>query len=381
MTANNGAMTGRERYLVALRGGVPDRVPLHELHWGPGFIREVLGRPFSLYHNADDEVAMARATGVDMAWTAPLGFTALTSIQMHGETFVDEWGTRWGSNEQSWPAAWSYGDVVNSREDWVKVRFPDPDLPFRYEQPRRFVELAAGELAVVGGVRGPFSATWMLAGLVNMSTWLYDDPPLLAEMLREMGRYNTQLGLGLLQAGVDAVIVHDDWGMNKSTFIKPDDWRRLVYPCIAEQVETLAATGAPVILHSDGNLNRILDDIAQLRICALNPIQRGANMNLAEIKVRYGERLCLIGNLDTSGVLSHGAPDDVERQALECLRDAAPGGGYIMAPDHSYHGAISHANIRRALEACRRYGDYPLDVGAIQGRLAELASSGITVPE
>ena len=381
MTPNNGAMTGRERYLAALRGGAPDRVPLHELHWGPGFIREVLGQPFSPYHNADDEVAMARATGVDMVWTAPLGFTALTSIQLHGETFVDEWGTQWGSNEQSWPAAWSYGDVVNSREDWVKVRFPDPELPVRYEQPRRFVELSAGDLAVVGGVRGPFSATWMLAGLVNMSTWLYDDPSLLAEMLREMGRYNTQLGLGLIRAGVDAVIVHDDWGMNKSTFIKPDDWRRLVYPCIAEQVEALAATGAPVILHSDGNLNRILDDIVQLRICALNPIQRGANMNVAEIKARYDGRLCLIGNLDTSGVLSHGTPDDVERQALECLRDAAPGGGYIMAPDHSYHGAIPHANIWRALETCKRYGNYPLDGGAIEARLAELERSTIAAPE
>jgi uroporphyrinogen decarboxylase len=368
-------MNPRERYLTALRGGVPDRVPLHELHWGPGFIKAVLDQPFSPHHNADDEVAMARATGVDMVWTAPLGFTALTSVQLHGETFVDEWGTRWGSNEQSWPAAWSYGDVINSREDWAKVILPDPDLAVRYEQPRRFLELAGGELAVVGGVRGPFSAAWMLAGLVNLSTWLYDDPPFLAEMLREMGRWNTRLGLGLIRAGVDAVIIHDDWGMNKSTFIKPEDWRRFVYPCIADQVETLAATGTPVILHSDGNLNRILDDIVKLKICALNPIQRGANMNLAEIKARYGSRLCLIGNLDTSGVLSQGAPDDVERQALECLRDAAPGGGFIMAPDHSFHGGIPYPNIRRTLETCKRYGGYPLDTKGIEARLAELGFS------
>jgi uroporphyrinogen decarboxylase len=368
-------MTGRERYLTALRGGAANRVPLHELHWGPGFIKAVLGQPLSPHHNADDEVAMARATGVDMVWTAPLGFTALTNIQLHGETFVDEWGTRWSSNEQSWPAAWSHGEVVNSREDWVKIRFPDPDLSVRYEQPRRFVELAAGELAVVGGVRGPFSATWMLAGLVNMGTWLYDDPSLLEEMLREMGRYNARLGLGMIRAGVDAVIIHDDWGMNKSTFIKPDDWRRLVYPCIAEEVETLAATGTPVILHSDGNLNRILDDIVQLGICALNPIQRGANMSLPEIKARYGHRLCLIGNLDTAGVLSNGTPDDVEQQVLECLRDAAPGGAYVMAPDHSYHGAIPHANIWRALETCKRYGGYPLDLEAVEARLAGLSGA------
>ena len=366
--------TGRDRYLAALGGGTPDRVPLHELHWSPRFIAEVLAVPHSFHHNADDQVAMARATGVDMVWTAPLGFTALTSVQLHGEDFVDEWGTRWGSNEQSWPAAWSKEDVVKNRQDWARItaNLPDADWPERTVQPRRFVELAAGELAVVGGVRGPFSAVWMLSGLVNMGTWLYDDPGLLAEMLQVMGRWNTALALNLVKAGVDAVIIHDDWGMNKATFIRPRDWRKLVFPVISEQVAAIAKTGAPVILHSDGNLNAILPDIVDLPIVALNPIQRGAAMNLAEIKQQYGRRICLIGNLDTSGTLSHGTPDDVERETLNCLLDAALGGGYILAPDHSYHSAIPSPNIWRALETCKTYGHYPLDCDAIRRRLAEL---------
>ena len=368
-------MTGRDRYLAALRGGVPDRVPLHELHWSPRFITELLGTLHSLYHNADDEVAMARATGIDMVWTAPLGFTALTGLQLHGEQFVDEWGTPWGSNEQSWPAAWSKKDIVKSRDDWQRLGIPDPDLPVRTEQPRRFVELAGGELAVIGGVRGPFSAAWMLAGLVNMSTWLYDDPGLLTDILREMGRWNTQLALNMVRSGVDAIMIHDDWGMNTSTFIRPDDWRRLVFPWIAEEVEAVAATGTPVILHSDGNLNSIMNDIVQLRIAGLNPIQRGANMNLPAIKRQYGRRLCLIGNLDTAQTLAYGSPDDVEREVLECLRDAGPDGGYVLAPDHSFHGAVPSANIWRALSTCKNFGRYPLDENAIEDRLADLTAT------
>jgi uroporphyrinogen decarboxylase len=176
----------------------------------------------------------------------------------------------------------------------------------------------------------------------------------------------------MVRAGVDAIIIHDDWGMNKSTFIKPDDWRRLVFPCIAEEVEVVAATGTPVILHSDGNLNRIMDDIIQLGIVALNPIQRGAYMDLAAIKRQYGSRLCLIGNLNTAQTLAYGGPDDVEREVLECLRDAAPGGGYILAPDHSYHGAIPTANIWRALDTCKQHGSYPQQLAAIEARLTEL---------
>ena len=365
-------MTRRERFLTALGGRVPDRVPLFEYHFGPSFIKAVLGEPSNTYHNVDDEVAVARAVGLDMVWTAPLGFTGFTTVQLGGERYQDEWGAWWGSNANSWPAGWTEGDVVKSREDWKSLRMPDPDLPERMQQPRRAVELAAGELAVIGGVRGPFSAAWMLAGLVNMGMWIYDDPQLLEEILREMGRWNTRLGLHLIEAGVDAVIIHDDWGMNKSIFIRPDDWRRFVLPHIAEQVETLAATGTPVILHSDGNLNAILDDIVQLKISALNPLQRGANMNLAQVKAKYGHRLCLIGNLSTTTTLAHGNLLDVEREVLECLRDAAPGGGYILAPDHSYHSGVPVPSIRQALDTCKKYGAYPLDMRAINDRLAEL---------
>jgi uroporphyrinogen decarboxylase len=268
--------------------------------------------------------------------------------------------------------------IVNNRAEWRKLKFPDPDLPVRMEQPRRAVALAndavAGNpLAVVGAVRGPFSGAWMAAGMVNMSNWIYKDPELLNDVLREMARWNTQVGLNLIAAGVDAIMIHDDWGMNMGLMIKPDHWRRYVLPHIAEEVSALAATGTPVIMHSDGNLNAIMDDIAQLEIAALNPLQRNAGMNLAQLKRRYGDRLCLIGNISATVTLPHRGVTEVALEALECIRDAAPGGGYIMAPDHSYHGAVPSENVRAVFETCQEYGAYPLDLPAIEARIAELA--------
>ncbi|MCP4413441.1 MAG: hypothetical protein GY808_12860, partial [Gammaproteobacteria bacterium] len=261
-------MTSRERFMTALGGGIPDRVPMFEFYWGLPFIKSVLGEISNPHHNADDEVRMSKATGIDMVYTAPLGFTSFSSIKQNGEKFKDEWGTWWGSNEKSWPGCWPLGDVVNSREDWRKLNIPDPTLPVRFEQPKRTVELANNELAVVGGIRGPFSALWMLAGVVNICTWLYDDPKFLHELLREMGKWNTQLGLKLIESGVDAVIIHDDWGMNTANFINPDHWKEFVRPYISEEVETLASKDRPIILHSDGNLNALMDEIAQLNIVA-----------------------------------------------------------------------------------------------------------------
>ena len=95
-------------------------------------------------------------------------------------------------------------------------------------------------------------------------------------------------------------------------------------------------------------------------------------MSLAQVKAKYGHRLCLIGNLSTTTTLAHGNLLDVEREVLECLRDAAPGGGYILAPDHSYHSGVPVPSIRQALATGKKYGAYPLDIGAINARLAEL---------
>jgi uroporphyrinogen decarboxylase len=89
-------------------------------------------------------------------------------------------------------------------------------------------------------------------------------------------------------------------------------------------------------------------------------------MNIGAVKKKYGDRLCLIGNLSVTTTLPHGTPDDVACETLECLREAAPGGGYILAADHSFHGGVPPANVWRALETCRQFGQYPLDMAAIE---------------
>ena len=313
-------MNPRERFMTALTGGIPDRVPLFETHFCMRFIREVLGPDALPWHNVDDEVKMSCAMGLDMVWSAPVGFTSFANIQQHGQRYQDEWGTWYGTDESSWPGLWMENTVVNDREEWRKLKFPDPWLPVRSEQHRRPLELAGGELAVVGAVRGPFSGGWMVAGMVNLSCWVLNEPDLFEDVMREMARWNTQMGLNLIQAGVDAIMIHDDWGMNMGLMIKPDQWRRYVFPHIAEEVETLAATGTPIIMHSDGNLNVIMDDIVQMKVSAFNPVQRNADMDIVAIKRKYGNRLCLIGNISASQTLPYGTPEDVELQCLDFLR-------------------------------------------------------------
>ncbi len=83
-------------------------------------------------------------------------------------------------------------------------------------------------------------------------------------------------------------------------------------------------------------------------------------MDLARVKKLYKGRLCPIGNINNKTTMGTGTPEAVSREALECLKIGAPGGGYILATDHSLHDDIPLENVYAYIEVAGKYGTYPL---------------------
>ena len=112
----------------------------------------------------------------------------------------------------------------------------------------------------------------------------------------------------------------------------------------------------PVLLHACGNITNYMDDLAQTKINSIHPLQRTAGIDLAAVKEKYGKRWCLIGNIDSSRTLPYGTPADVIAEAKAAIDAAAPGGGYILASDHSLHDGIPIANILALRQVGQEYG-------------------------
>jgi uroporphyrinogen decarboxylase len=79
-------------------------------------------------------------------------------------------------------------------------------------------------------------------------------------------------------------------------------------------------------------------------------------MDLRAVKEKYGKRFCIIGNIDSTRTLPYGTPTDVAAEAKEAMDIAAPGGGYILASDHSLHDGIPVENIRELARVGTAYG-------------------------
>lgn len=353
-------MTPRERFLTAVSGGQPDRVPLYDFLFSPMVYEAVNGHPPQGY-TPRDVMDCTRGLGLDAAFFfigAPRGYQVR---RLAPNLYLDEWSTTIQENPAiSWPGGPPVDFPVKTREDWQNYAPPDIHAPGRTDDVLEALRRSKGEIAILGGVLGPLTAAWQIMGLENFMLKLYDDPTLVHQVLRTVTDYFTEAGRLLWEAGVDALLVADDHASTSGPFMSLAHFREFVLPYFTEMVRTFRGWGARVIMHNDGDLRLYLDDLVATGINAYHPVERAAGMDLATVKTRYGLGVCLIGNIDNKGVLVRGTPEEVEAAVLECLRVGAPGGGYVLASDHSLHDDMPLENVFRMFETARRYGHYPL---------------------
>ena len=79
-------------------------------------------------------------------------------------------------------------------------------------------------------------------------------------------------------------------------------------------------------------------------------------MDLLDIKERYGNLWCIIGNIDSSRTLPYGTPGEVAAEVRGAIDIAAPGGGFVLASDHSLHDGIPIENIVTMFRVGAEYG-------------------------
>ena len=125
---------------------------------------------------------------------------------------------------------------------------------------------------------------------------------------------------------------------------------------VRQGIEAARARGLPVCFHIDGNVTSMLDDIVEMGVDILNPIEPcdGAQ-DIYRIKERCGDRLALCGDIDVNGVLYRGSPADVERDVREHIAGLARGGGYIVASSHDLHQLIPIENFYAMRDATHDY--------------------------
>jgi uroporphyrinogen decarboxylase len=346
-------VTGRERILTALDGREPDRVPI------------------ALAFYRVDAVALAprgawRDDLVDVRFVDfPL---SVEERELRRRAAPFEGDTRIGSPAQvARYATWRYrperssdGNPLERATDLADLeRFPFPrvsgprvvdGLARQVDELHRAGLAAGGNTPHLGGEL--FESAWRLRGLENFLIDLVsrkDMAHFLLDRLAELARHNAST---LARAGVDVLALDDDVGMPGRMLISPSTWREFFKPRMAGIIAA-ARTARPdvrILYHSDGTIEPIVDDLVELGVDALNPLQP-EHMDAARIRRRYGPRLALWGTVGRQTTFAFGTPEAIRREVrarVETLGRA----GLVLCPCYDIDEPdIPWANIEAFLEA------------------------------
>jgi uroporphyrinogen decarboxylase len=156
--------------------------------------------------------------------------------------------------------------------------------------------------------------------------------------------------------GLDGFALCTDYCFNRGPFLRPADFAEFVSPYLARLIQGYRELGFYTSKHTDGNIMPILDQLAA-NPHALHSLDPQGGVDIAEVKRRYGDQLCLVGNVKWSA-LDSGSEEEVRESARYALQNGMPGGGYIFSSSNCIYTSLPLSRYELMLDVWRQEGDY-----------------------
>ena len=354
-----------ERFMITLNCEEPDRVPLGDWHVDRLPMESFMGRKIA---SLQDEIDFWHSAGFDYMTTssgilepvrAPEGMTVKGAAV---QTEYEE------AREREW--ALEHDGVITDWEAFEKYPWPSADDFDLSKWDVLDQTLPAGMKAVLllGKI---YTTVWMFMGAETFFNALENDPELIAAMFEKVGKIQYETFLRVSDhSSVGAVLNPDDIAHNTGLLIHPRYLKKYLFPWYKKIGDVCRDKGIGFIFHSDGDCTESMDDLVDCGFHGFNPIQPNC-MDIDAVKKKWGQKLCLIGNLNLDSTLTLGTPDDVRAEVYERIRTIGPGGGYMVASSNSITDYVPLANMKALIDATFDFGRYPiqLEEGGVKGKV------------
>ena len=377
-------MNAKERVIKALNHEVPDRIPLFcqilmpefqkKLlnYWGDSFIKDrrlkLSYRDYNLEHKL----------GYDMAW----GFDSFPHyippkyMQEHplpklpdGNKYVDLNGKIFlNRSNRELGDAFYLGNYIDSEEK--ADYFYDTYFAIEWEEApnfarninKRLKKFPIEEFVPCCHLNPILESMWMGMGLGLLIKLIRKDKAKIKHYIDLRKKKLVDAAKLNAETDFDVFFICDDTALKGTTMINPIYHRELFIPAYKEAVEILRKAGKYVIFHSDGFTEPYFEGLIEAGFSGVESLEPMAGMNLKQLKETYGDKLCLIGNIDVSQLLPYGSKEDVINEVRKCIQDAAQGGGYMLSACTDITNSCKVENVLTMISAAKKHGKYPISL-------------------
>jgi len=209
------------------------------------------------------------------------------------------------------------GAVITDIESFNEYNWPNPD-DFDYSHMKNY-EMPDGMKLMVAGPNGILENVIELCGYENLCIMTYEEPQLVYDIFENVGKRLLQYyELSIKHKSVGLLMSNDDWGFNTQTMLSPDDMRKFVFPWHKKIVELAHNTGIPAVLHSCGNLEKIMDDIIDVMKYDGKHSYEDNILCVEDSYRKWGSRISILGGIDLNFIVTK-KPEEITKRCRSML--------------------------------------------------------------
>lgn len=362
-------MDGRQRIALALARQEPDAVPIWELAFNEpsiiGIARHFMDQDelpelkLALDMTGEEKLKILQAMvafvkGLDLDGVTAMSMTPKQRLDQ--DHVLDDFGVTARLSPLGEPHP--VKGPINQPDDLKSYRMRKPaDGDFLMLD---VLKAMLPGRSVAFDVQGPFRLAWGLRG--SMEKFLMDfilNPGFARELMRMTTDYILEAVDRAFDKGADWLLLDGDLAFNAGPLMSPAHYREFIGPRHREIADLVHRRGSKIVKHSDGNLLPLFPGLLAAGMDGVHPLQP-QNMDIGQVKKDYGDRLCLVGNIDCSFLLVSGTESEIRQNVRDTIRIAAPRGGYIISSSNTIHPGVKPENYLAMARAAREFGRYPV---------------------
>ena len=373
-------MNAKERVIKTLNHEEPDRVPLFCQAIMPGFERNLLEYWGKEYKHDEKYVLyfsdynVKKKLGFDCCWgfgvvpvKLPRDFLKDNPLpQLNDPNKIIDIDGRIYLRNPEFNMPWYYENYISTEE--MADYFYDTYYSIKWEENSKFIPklnktlstYPTDEILPCAHINSILEPIWEGLGLSLFTKLLRKNKTKLKKYIDLRTKIAVAGSKVLAETDFDVFFLCDDTAFKNRTMINPKDHRELIIPAYKKILHEINKAGKYTIFHSDGFTEPYFDGLIEAGFKGVESLEPMAGMNLKHLKETYGDKLCLIGNIDVSELLPFGTIDEVSQAVKKCIKDAGEGGGYMLSACTDITNACKLENIFTMISATKKYGKYPL---------------------
>jgi uroporphyrinogen decarboxylase len=372
-------MTSRERVMAALSHRQPDRVPVDlggtrnssmvvegyeplKSHFGVRTETRLIDRMMRI---AEIEEPVLTSLRIDTRGVNPGPATAGLFAELGPRAYRDMWGVA-----RVWPEGSYYYDLQGSPlageisiSDILKHPWPDPDDPgftAGLQDRVRWIRQNT-ECAVILNVSSAF--VHISQYLRGFEDWFCDFVmdtrrlEVLFDAVLDVTIQMTKNQLAAVGRDVDVVFCSDDLGTQDSLQMSHEHYVKYIKPRHQKFFRAVRdLSPAKLVFHSCGSVAGIIEDLIEIGVEGLNPVQpSAAGMNPVDLKRKYRGRLAFWGGTENQRILPRGNVQEIARMVEELIEAMGEDGGFVFSSCHNLQPDVPVGNILAMFERARGY--------------------------